>query len=249
MKKLFLFLLVSVFAFCGCSDDDDEKTYVLSLPTYDSGTLYLGDTENPNESWDDEYNNKYAKNLLTDKTGIFEFDCLSACYYPGTTFSFGSDSFAFTNCTTGNYSAVTKKGVTNNTYVVVGASGYTEVAIRFKDSNNSKEKEDYRVKGLYVTNSYYAYSSMKDGAGFFGKDEIFGENDSFKLTIYNLNKTQKVECYLAEGTNFLTAWKWVDLTSLGETEGLKFELTTTKTNESGPMTPSYFCLDGITLED
>lgn len=64
MKKLFLFLLVSVFAFCGCSDDDDEKTYVLSLPTYDSETLYLGDTENPNESWDDEYGSKDRKSVV-----------------------------------------------------------------------------------------------------------------------------------------------------------------------------------------
>ena len=36
-------------------------------------------------------------------------------------------------------------------------------------------------------------------------------------------------------------------TSLGETDVLKFELTTTKKNDYGPMTPSYFCLDGITL--
>ena len=38
MKKLSLFLLVSVFAFCGCSDDDDAKTYVLSLPNYETHT-------------------------------------------------------------------------------------------------------------------------------------------------------------------------------------------------------------------
>ena len=45
MKKLSLFLLVSVFAFCGCSDDDDAKTYVLSLPNYETHTLDLGDTK------------------------------------------------------------------------------------------------------------------------------------------------------------------------------------------------------------
>ncbi|MFR7679992.1 MAG: DUF4465 domain-containing protein [Bacteroides thetaiotaomicron] len=88
---------------------------------------------------------------------------------------------------------------------------------------------------------------MKEGSSMFSGLDKFDKNDSFKLTIYNLNKTQKVECYLAEGTNFVTTWKWVDLTSLGETDGLKFELTTTKKNDYGPMTPSYFCLDGITL--
>lgn len=268
MKKLSLFLLMSLFAFYGCGDDDftdtkdgidnegsqeggdendDEKTYVLDLPTYDAGTLYLGDLEHPDETWEDSYKNKYIKNLLTDKNNIFEFDCISVAYAPSTTFDFSSDSYAFTNNTEGNYSAVTKKGVNNDTYVVVGASGYTEVAIRFKNKNNTNENGTYSVKGLYITNSLFAYGSMKDGDGYYGELEKFGPEDSLKLTIYNLDKTKKVDAYLAEGTNILTSWEWVDLTPLGETNGLKFELTTTKQNEYGPLTPSYFCLDGITL--
>lgn len=55
MKKLSLFLLVSVFAFCGCSDDDDAKTYVLSLPNYETHTLDLGDTKNPVDQWSTSY--------------------------------------------------------------------------------------------------------------------------------------------------------------------------------------------------
>lgn len=43
--------------------------------------------------------------------------------------------------------------------------------------------------------------------------------------------------------------EWVDLTSLGETEGLKFNIKTTKEDQWGAMTPTYFCLDGITIED
>lgn len=35
--------------------------------------------------------------------------------------------------------------------------------------------------------------------------------------------------------------------SLGETNGLKFTMISTKVNDWGPMTPTYFCLDGITL--
>lgn len=268
MKKLSLFLLLSLFAFYGCGDDDftdtkdgidnegsqeggdenDGKTYVLDLATYDAETLYLGDIENPDETWEDSYKNKYIKNVLTDKNNIFEFDCISVAYAPSTTFDFSSDSFAFTNNTKGNYSAVTKKGVNNDTYVVAGASGYTEVAIRFKEKNNTnKDETTYSVKGLYITNSLFAYGSMKDGDGYYGELEKFGPEDSLKLTIYNLDKTKKVDAYLAEGTNILTSWEWVDLTPLGETDGLKFELTTTKQNEYGPLTPSYFCLDGITL--
>ena len=51
MKKLSLLLLLSVFVFCGCSDDDDTKTYVLSLPNYETHTLDMGNQENPDDSW------------------------------------------------------------------------------------------------------------------------------------------------------------------------------------------------------
>ena len=61
MKKLSLFLLVSIFAFCGCSDDNDEtkggdekKEIVVNFENLltKAETLYLGDTENPAESWE-----------------------------------------------------------------------------------------------------------------------------------------------------------------------------------------------------
>lgn len=262
MKKLSLLLLLSVFVFCGCSDDDDTKTYVLSLPNYETHTLDMGDTKNPVEHWSSSYNGittNYYHTILTDDSKLFEFDCTSSDNY-----GFGSDGFAFTNCTVDNckdfemydYRAVTKKGVTNNTYVIVGAGGYginsdlnKEVSIRFKDHDNPNELEDYRVKGLYVTNSVIAYNSMKEGTGYYGEEEIFGSNDSFKLIIYNYDKTMHVDCYLAEGTNLLNQWKWVDLTSLGETKGLKVSLESTKKDEYGLLTPTYFCLDGITIED
>ncbi|WP_286334928.1 DUF4465 domain-containing protein [Bacteroides caecimuris] len=262
MKKLSLLLLLSVFVFCGCSDDDDTKTYVLSLPNYETHTLDMGDTKNPVEHWSSNYNGittNYYHTILTDDSKLFEFDCTSSDNY-----GFGSDGFAFTNCTVDNckdfemydYRAVTKKGVTNNTYVIVGAGGYginsdlnKEVSIRFKDHDNPNELEGYRVKGLYLTNCVYAYNSMKEGSSIFEGKDKFGNTDSFKIIIYNMDKTQSVECTLGEGTQFVTTWKWVDLTSLGETEGLKFNIKTTKEDQWGAMTPTYFCLDGITIED
>ena len=92
-------------------------------------------------------------------------------------------------------------------------------------------------------------NSMKEGSSIFEGKDKFGNTDSFKIIIYNMDKTQSVECTLGEGTQFVTTWKWVDLTSLGETEGLKFNIKTTKEDQWGAMTPTYFCLDGITIED
>lgn len=270
MKNLFFLLLLSVCTLCGCNNDDnddnDAKAYVLNLPSYDTHTLDLGDLNNPKETWTTNYDGfitNYYYTTLTDKSQIFEFDCTSSDNY-----GFGSDGFAFSNCSQpgctdfeGNYKydyrAVTGKGVTNNTYVIVGASGFKigqnndkDATIRFKDGNTHIQKS-YLVKGVYVTNSNFAYKSMKEGAGWYGEDEIFGNGDSFTLRIYNLDKTSHVDYYLAKGTNISNKWDWVDLTSLGKTEGLRFEMETTKkdpTND-GPMTPTYFCLDGITLID
>lgn len=263
MKKLSLLLMLSVFVFCSCDNDDDkEQTHVLSLPDYSTHTLDLGDINNPLDSWSTTYGEtttNYYHTLLTDNTKLFEFDCVSSDNY-----GFGSDGFAFTNCTVDDcadfqdydYRAVIKKGVRNNTYVIVGASGYEigensdkNAAIRFKDDDNPNEAEAYQVKGMYVTNCIFAYKSMKLGEGYTGLDEQFGANDSFKLKIYNMDKSMHVECYLAEGTNVLTEWKWVDLTALGKTSGLRFELESTKYNDYGNITPNYFCLDGITLLD
>lgn len=88
----------------------------------------MGDQENPDDSWSvsSEWGTtNYKYNLLTDASGIFEFDCVSSTY------GFYSDSFAFTNCTVEDcpdfasydYRAITKR-VINNTYVIVGAAGY-----------------------------------------------------------------------------------------------------------------------------
>lgn len=255
MKKLFLLLTISTFIFCGCSDDDKDngpKTYVLNLPSYETHTLDLGDVENPVDTWSSSYEDQgttyttnYFQTLLTDNSKIFEFDCISSDSY-----GFGSDGFAFTNCTINDcpdfsvydYRAIPKKGVSSNTYVVVGAAGYKvgsnsdkEVSIRFKDNENPNKTEDYQVKGLYVTNCVYAYKSMKEGSSIFSGLDKFEANDSFKLKIHNFDKTKMVECDLAEGTNILTTWKWVDLTALGETNGLKFTMISTKVNDWGPM--------------
>lgn len=244
MKKISLLLLVTlVMALAGCSNDDKENTYVLTLPQYDVPTLYMGDLDKPVKKWD-SYGMTNYQTLLIDQSGKFYLDCISTKEY-----GFGSDGFAFTNATLGNYSAVTRKGVSNGTYIVAGASGYNDVSIRFGNKNITAAAKYafHTVHGLYVTNSLYAYGSMKDGAGFFGKDEIFGANDKLTLTIYTLDKSRHVEVDLAQGTNLLAEWKWVDLTPLGQTDGLCFALNTTKVNASGAMTPLYFCLDGITI--
>ena len=51
------------------------------MPNYETHTLDMGDQENPDDSWSvsSEWGTtNYKYNLLTDASGIFEFDCVSS---------------------------------------------------------------------------------------------------------------------------------------------------------------------------
>ncbi|MFW9600267.1 MAG: DUF4465 domain-containing protein, partial [Bacteroides graminisolvens] len=45
----------------------------------------------------------------------------------------------------------------------------------------------------------------------------------------------------------INTWQWVDLSSLNNASYIEFSMSSTKNNTWGMLTPSYFCLDGITL--
>ncbi len=114
------------------------------------------------------------------------------------------------------------------------------------------------LTGLYVTNTTYAALSMKNGDAFAKKFGGSNGNDSdwFKLTInayQNGNlKTEKVEFYLADyrfndnSQDYIVKdWTFVNLTSLGGLDSLKFTLTSSDTNQFGLKTPAFFCVDHI----
>lgn len=255
MKKLFLWMLIAAFAFVGCSDDNDpideggeDIIYELKLPTYPAGTENVGDTENPVSTWDVDFGGGYIatyyQTLLTDESKHFTFDCVTA--------SWGgiAAGYGFSNLTSGDSSAFPKRGVNNSTYVTSYYDSYSDkdLAVRFTDENG--EAQSYRIEGIYITNAYTAVDVIENGSAITPTDE-FKDGDWFKLTIYNLAKTKSVEYYLADFRNgkkeIIKEWKWVELASLGETNGLKFELSSSDVGDWGMNTPSYFCLDGIKL--
>ena len=110
------------------------------------------------------------------------------------------------------------------------------------------------VPGFYITNSAYAYSSMKNGDSFAKK---FGKGDWFKLTIKGYNAEDSLtgtkEFYLADLRDPKTAyiindwryWRYVDLSGLGKVSKLGFELSSSDNGEWGMNTPAYFCFDNF----
>ena len=167
--------------------------------------------------------------------------------------------FTYTNCANdstpgfNNLSAITKSGVKSDTYFIVntgGASYNLPAEITFKDG------KAYNVKECYVTNSTYAYLAIKnqdDGNGEYCMVKKFEEGDWFALTItgyYNDEVTDSKIVVLAQGDDLLDTWEKVDLTNLGKVDKISFSLESTDNDPIwGMNTPSYFCLDQLTITE
>jgi hypothetical protein len=119
-----------------------------------------------------------------------------------------------------------------------------------------------QVNGFYVTNSNYAYFSLKNGDSFAKKFGGASGNDPdwFKLSITGyLSGTpisDTVHFYLADfrfSNNsqdyILKTWEWVDLSPLGDVDSLIFLLHSSDTGIYGMNTPPFFCLDNFTTAD
>ena len=115
------------------------------------------------------------------------------------------------------------------------------------------------VDGFYITNTTYAYESMQNGDQFAKK---FGgttgnDPDFFKVTVRGYKggvlKTDSVDFYLADFrfTNntldyLVNTWQWVNTSSLGNVDSLKFFMFTSDNGSFGPNTPLFFAIDNFT---
>ncbi len=108
------------------------------------------------------------------------------------------------------------------------------------------------ISGFYITNSAYTLDAVLHGDY---ANDAFAQGDYLSLTVsgYNGNdKTGETTFYLADYRSedasehyALDTWKWLDLSGLGEVTRLEFSMFTTKSDEYGFTTPTYFCLDNF----
>jgi len=168
------------------------------------------------------------------------------------------DGFAYSNMTDtttsgpGNqYSAITGGGVNGSSNYGVSYMGYsTPPTITFSGSTD--------ISGMYVTNTTYAYLSMKDGDSFakqFGGDDG-NDPDWFKLTVTGAkdgSSVGSVDFYLADfrfddnsQDYILSNWTWLDLSGLGEIDTLTFSESSSDVGSWGMNTPAYFAFDDVT---
>ena len=118
------------------------------------------------------------------------------------------------------------------------------------------------LSGIYVTNSTYAYYSMKEGdnvAKKFG-GETGSDPDFFKLVIRGYNndivKPDSIVFYLADyrfpnnaQDYIVDEWTYIDLQPLGVVENISFSLSSTDNGAFGMNTPAYLCADQLVTDD
>lgn len=101
------------------------------------------------------------------------------------------------------------------------------------------------VKGFFVNNTAYAVTSMTKGDSYAKK---FGKDDWFKLTcvgLVNKAKTASVDVDLAKDGKYINEWTYVDLSTLGEINGLTFQMSSSDESYGYMNTPAYFAMDNL----
>ena len=221
-----------------------EYTLSVSLPKADS--LYLGTDRS---QLDDIYEFYYIDPFVMDP---FVLTHSFSDYGFGMGFTYSSLTDITTPGSTNN-SAITGEGVYTNAYFTVNTGGEF---IGIPSEITFKDGKAYKAKECYVTNSTYAYHAIKDhndGNGQYGMVKEWSEDDWFKLTITGYNgdtETGHIDFLLADGMNIVNTWQKIDLSSLGEVTSISFSLSSTDNDPSwGMNTPSYFCLDQLTVTE
>jgi hypothetical protein len=180
--------------------------------------------------------------------------------------SYDSQWMSWSGWAISNTTDVTTPGFSNQYSAIAGGGfdGSAHYAVTYAFGNNNLilqgDAAGHPVSGMYITNSAYAWWSMLEGDAFSKKfGGVTGNDpDYFLLTIKSWHNgalsADSVDFYLADyrfsdnsQDYIVDEWEWVDLSSLGPVDSLGFTLRSTDVGQFGINTPTFFCVDHITL--
>lgn len=159
---------------------------------------------------------------------------------------------------------VTTPGFMNQYSAIVGegANGSSAYAVSFASPESYVVLDSHEdmgsfvdISSVYITNSTYAYLSMRDGDDFAKKfgGETGNDPDFFLLTIktYSNNELQdSIPFYLADfrfednsQDYILDEWVEIDFPSIADS--VTFSLSSSDNGMFGMNTPAYFCADAF----
>jgi hypothetical protein len=224
-----------------CIDDvNGEKPYTYKPVTFAS-------FENINLGTQGYYNGSDGKGEFTSGNFRF-FNEYTASWDSWSGFAISNKTDVNTAGYTNQYSAITGEGV----------SGSANYLVAYPNPVSTITFKDTIVSGMYVTNSTYAYLSMKNGDSFSKKfgGESGNDPDWLLLTIEGFDSDNKstgnVYFNLADFAYsintydyIVNTWKWVNLSNLGRISKLEFSLRSSDNSAWGMNTPGYFCIDNL----
>lgn len=149
----------------------------------------------------------------------------------------------FTSFTVTNETANTSTGYTEAYRSAKGGAYEGENFAVWNMYNDTITFDAQVVPGFFINNTAYAVTSMVNGDSF---AKAFGKDDWFKLTCIGVKGGAEVatkDFYLAQNGEYVVGWTYVDLSELGEIDGLTFEMSSSDTGTYGMNTPAYFCMD------
>lgn len=229
MKKTITLLALALFGFTKAQTVADFESFSLPADSYYYSAT-SADFQTTNAVFEYEYNSNW---------------------------SMWSGGFAYTNknnVDSGNYrhlyNCIAGKGYNNSNFYTTGqANGIIKL----------KTTTDNFVNGFYVTNTTYAFKSMKNGDSFAKKfgGVIGNDPDWFKLTVKGFSggtmKTDSVVFYLADyrfSNNaqdyIVQGWQWVNCSALGVVDSVQFFMYSSDTGSFGMNTPAFFSIDNFT---
>lgn len=204
-----------------------------------------------------------------DGVGAFDFG--------GTTFDYSYNMAGnyFSGFAISNHTDIVTAGFGNqySAYTAGGAGGSSNFAIFYDFSNGGINTNDAAIKidSFQLTNTTYAYLSMRDGDGYgkqFGSiyagdgttvDATNGE-DYFVVKIYGENfdqtETDSIEFYLADYRfadstldYIVDDWNTIDLTGFSfDVASVRFGFVSSDTNQYGIKTPAYLAIDNVSTQ-
>jgi len=222
--------------------------FALDELTLDAGVAHFEDMALLPDSFNNGSNG--AGEFVSGNARLFNTYDSTYQYWEG--FAISNKTDTATAGYTNPYSAISGTGMSfTPTYAVayVGFSGPSKIEMN---------GDARTLAGLWITNTTYAYLSMRDGDSIAKKfgGESGSDQDWFMLTITGKNAanetTSQLEFYLAdfrpenaEEDYIISDWTWVPLESLGFVKALEFTLSSSDNGEFGMNTPAYFALDDL----
>lgn len=190
----------------------------------------------------------------------------------GVEFSHSSGTFSWEGFSYSNRTDTTTPGFTNQFSAITGQGfgdanyGVSFIPLDFGGGSFDPIPQSISfstvadIDGLYLTNTTYAYLSMRDGDGF---AKQFGgasgdDEDFYKVIITGKDSldqtTGTTEFFLADyrfadnsQDYLIDDWTFVDLSSLGNVSSLTFSIDSSDTGGFGINTPAYFALDNLSF--